>query len=238
MEAFDVLGDPVRRRILELLADGERASGEVTAVDLGGVRHRAAGGLHAAAGAARERLRRRPGRGPAKALRDQRRPHGRGRRLARPSSGTSGSSGSMHSARRSPGQERGHAPRGDHCRWTALACRHMTAFVDDFDGPELDTDVWLPHYLPMWSSLEATRASYRLEDSCLVLDIPPEPASGCQRTIHPPLRLSGMQSGNRSGPVGSTDGQQAVYAGRWSGRSSPTSRGISRTADTSRSAAG
>ena len=32
MEAFDVLGDPVRRRILELLADGERSSGEVTEV--------------------------------------------------------------------------------------------------------------------------------------------------------------------------------------------------------------
>ena len=31
MHAFDVLGDPVRRRILELLADGERTSGEVTA---------------------------------------------------------------------------------------------------------------------------------------------------------------------------------------------------------------
>ena len=30
MHAFDVLGDPVRRRILELLADGERSSGEVT----------------------------------------------------------------------------------------------------------------------------------------------------------------------------------------------------------------
>ena len=29
MHAFDVLGDPVRRRILELLADGEHASGEV-----------------------------------------------------------------------------------------------------------------------------------------------------------------------------------------------------------------
>jgi DNA-binding transcriptional ArsR family regulator len=29
MHAFDILGDPVRRRILELLADGERASGEV-----------------------------------------------------------------------------------------------------------------------------------------------------------------------------------------------------------------
>ena len=32
MHAFDVLGDPVRRRILELLADGEHASGEVVDV--------------------------------------------------------------------------------------------------------------------------------------------------------------------------------------------------------------
>jgi DNA-binding transcriptional ArsR family regulator len=32
VHAFDVLGDPVRRRILELLADREHASGEVVAV--------------------------------------------------------------------------------------------------------------------------------------------------------------------------------------------------------------
>ncbi|GAA2429302.1 metalloregulator ArsR/SmtB family transcription factor [Streptomyces macrosporus] len=32
MHAFDVLGEPVRRRILELLASGEMASGEVSAV--------------------------------------------------------------------------------------------------------------------------------------------------------------------------------------------------------------
>jgi DNA-binding transcriptional ArsR family regulator len=32
VHAFDVLGDPVRRRILELLADGEQAAGELTAV--------------------------------------------------------------------------------------------------------------------------------------------------------------------------------------------------------------
>jgi DNA-binding transcriptional ArsR family regulator len=31
VEAFEVLGDPVRRRILELLADGELSAGEVTA---------------------------------------------------------------------------------------------------------------------------------------------------------------------------------------------------------------
>lgn len=29
MHAFDVLGDPVRRRILELLAEGEHSSGEI-----------------------------------------------------------------------------------------------------------------------------------------------------------------------------------------------------------------
>src|SRR6476619_3030309 len=32
MHAFDVLGDPVRRRILELLAEGEVSSGAITSV--------------------------------------------------------------------------------------------------------------------------------------------------------------------------------------------------------------
>ena len=32
MNAFDILGDPVRRRILELLAGGERTSGAITDV--------------------------------------------------------------------------------------------------------------------------------------------------------------------------------------------------------------
>ena len=32
VEAFDVLGDPVRRRILELLAEGERTAGTVVEV--------------------------------------------------------------------------------------------------------------------------------------------------------------------------------------------------------------
>ena len=32
MHAFDVLGDPVRRRILELLAGGEHSSGEIVTI--------------------------------------------------------------------------------------------------------------------------------------------------------------------------------------------------------------
>jgi DNA-binding transcriptional ArsR family regulator len=32
VHAFDVLGDPVRRRIIELLAEGEQSAGEITLV--------------------------------------------------------------------------------------------------------------------------------------------------------------------------------------------------------------
>ena len=101
VEAFDVLGDPVRRRILELLADGEQLLGGGHRDDLGGVRHRAAGRLDAAAGAARERLRRRTTRRPAPPVRPQRGlPWPRSTRGS-PGSGRSGSSTSMRWARRS-----------------------------------------------------------------------------------------------------------------------------------------
>ena len=90
----------------------------------------------------------------------------------------------------------------------------MTHLVEEFTGTDLDTSVWLPHYLPMWSSREATRASYRLEESCLVLDIPRDHGVWLPEDHSPPLRVSGVQSGNRSGPVGSTAGQQQVYDGQ------------------------
>ena len=32
MSAFDILGDPVRRRIIELLSEGERTAGEITRI--------------------------------------------------------------------------------------------------------------------------------------------------------------------------------------------------------------
>ena len=38
---------------------------------------------------------------------------------------------------------------------------YRLAFADDFDGPDLDLGVWVPHYLPAWSSREASRAEER-----------------------------------------------------------------------------
>ncbi|GAB3191372.1 hypothetical protein GCM10027261_01030 [Geodermatophilus arenarius] len=85
-------------------------------------------------------------------------------------------------------------------------------FCDDFDGDDLDRDVWVPHYLPQWSSRAATAACYEVRDSCLRLHLPDDTPLWCPGD-HPPLRVSGIQSGVFSGPVGSTVGQQPVRPG-------------------------
>lgn len=89
----------------------------------------------------------------------------------------------------------------------------VVRFRDGFDGPGLDRSVWLPHYLPAWSSRDATRASHRVGDSVLVLDVPTDHPLWCPDDHAPPLRVSGIQSGSWSGPVGSTLGQQRFRDG-------------------------
>jgi hypothetical protein len=87
-----------------------------------------------------------------------------------------------------------------------------TDFSDDFDADRLDTEVWVPHYLPMWSSRAQSAATYAVADSELRLTIPPEHGLWCPED-HDPLRVSGIQSGVFSGPVGSTIGQQPFRDG-------------------------
>ena len=91
----------------------------------------------------------------------------------------------------------------------------MTApgFADDFNGPDLDTEVWVPHYLPQWSSRAQTAATYEIAGSELRLTIPPAQGLWCAGDHDPPLRVSGVQSGVWSGPVGSTAGQQPYREG-------------------------
>ena len=60
---------------------------------------------------------------------------------------------------------------------------------------ELDTEVWLPHYLPHWSSRAESAATYTVADSELRLTIPPEQQLWCPDTHEEPLRVSGVQSG-------------------------------------------
>jgi hypothetical protein len=86
-------------------------------------------------------------------------------------------------------------------------------FDERFAGPDLDPTVWTAGYLPAWSSRAAAAATYVVTDGALHLSIPPDQGLWCPE-LHPtPLRVSAVQSANRSGPVGSSDGQQPFRDG-------------------------
>ena len=87
-------------------------------------------------------------------------------------------------------------------------------FEDRFPGPGLNPDTWLPHYLPAWSSRAATRASLRVDNAGLTLDVPVDHPVWCPGVHEPPLRVSGIQSGNWSGPAGTPYGQQRFLEGQ------------------------
>jgi Glycosyl hydrolases family 16 len=77
---------------------------------------------------------------------------------------------------------------------------------DDFDTPDLDRRLWLPHYLPHWSSSAATAARYSIADSVLTLRI-----DRWQQPWSPEFdgrtKVSSLQTGVFSGPTGSNIGQ-------------------------------
>lgn len=100
-----------------------------------------------------------------------------------------------------------------------------TAWSDDFDGERLDTTTWLPHYLPAWSSRAETAAVFSLAESRLTLTIPRDHGLWCPEEHDGPLRVSGLMSGNHSGPVGSTIGQQPIHTGQRVREEQPTFRG-------------
>ncbi|WP_198295465.1 glycoside hydrolase family 16 protein [Diaminobutyricimonas sp. LJ205] len=85
-------------------------------------------------------------------------------------------------------------------------------FADDFDGIDLDRTKWIPHYLPQWASRERSAARYSVGDGMLRLRIDAD-----QQPWSPehngPLRVSNLQTGVFSGPVGSSIGQHHFAPG-------------------------
>jgi hypothetical protein len=77
--------------------------------------------------------------------------------------------------------------------------------ADDFAGDHLDAALWLPHHLPQWSSRAASAARYRL-DGHLRLVIDEDQPPWCPE-LDGGVRVSSLQTGVRSGPPGSRDGQ-------------------------------
>ncbi|MET0975138.1 MAG: glycoside hydrolase family 16 protein [Leifsonia sp.] len=85
-------------------------------------------------------------------------------------------------------------------------------FDDDFDEPELDAARWLPVYLPQWSSRELSRARYSISEGALRLRIDADQPAWAPE-YDGGLRVSNLQTGVRSGPAGSTDGQHRFRPG-------------------------
>jgi hypothetical protein len=82
-----------------------------------------------------------------------------------------------------------------------------------FAGRDLDRDVWFPYYLPHWSSRAESAATWSVRAGELRLTVPPEQPLWCPE-LHPePLRVSCVQTGSFSGPVGSAVGQQPFADG-------------------------
>jgi len=91
------------------------------------------------------------------------------------------------------------------CRGAARSHRQLI-FEDHFDGRELDRSKWLAYYLPHWSTLEAARACFRIAGSSLRLFIADDQAPWCP-DHDGQMRVSNLQTGHFSGPIGSRCGQ-------------------------------
>ncbi len=86
-------------------------------------------------------------------------------------------------------------------------------FEDHFKQPELNLNKWFPHYLPHWSNLEKSKASYKIENHALRLFISDKQAPWCPE-YDGDIKVSGLQTGHYSKEVGSPEGQHRFRKGQ------------------------
>ena len=103
----------------------------------------------------------------------------------------------------------------------------MRPVLDErFPGHELDRDVWFPYYLPHWSSRAGSAASWSVRAGELHLTVPPEQPLWCPDLHEERLRVSCVQTGSLSGPIGGPVGQQPFADGLVVREEQPEFRGF------------
>jgi hypothetical protein len=83
---------------------------------------------------------------------------------------------------------------------------------ESFEGIELDRTRWLPYYLPQWSSRARSAARYSVGGGLLRLRIDADQEPWCP-DFDGEVRVSSLQTGAFSGPVGSRVGQHRFDPG-------------------------
>ncbi len=96
-------------------------------------------------------------------------------------------------------------------------------FCDDFQTTTLDTTKWLPFYLPQWSTKHLAAARYSLPGHSLQLHIEADQPAWCPK-YDGEVRVSSLQTGCLSGPVGSSIGQHPFNAELVVAEAQPTAR--------------
>lgn len=89
---------------------------------------------------------------------------------------------------------------------------YVLEFEDDFSSLDLDFAKWFPYYLPQWKNREFARARYRLDGQQLSLTIE-EDQKPWAPDHNGEIRVSNLQTGVFSGPIGSSIGQHRFKGG-------------------------
>lgn len=90
--------------------------------------------------------------------------------------------------------------------WRLETKGYQLEFHDEFDGDALDSEKWIPYYLPQWSSRERSAPRYVVQDGALRLRIEADQQPWCPE-FDGEVKVSSIQTGLYSGPVGSAVGQ-------------------------------
>ncbi|PZX92649.1 glycoside hydrolase [Flavobacterium aquariorum] len=79
-------------------------------------------------------------------------------------------------------------------------------FNEEFEKDTIDTENWLPFYLPQWSSKKMSRPQYEINNGNLILQITKKQKPWCPE-FNGEVKCSSIQTGVFSGEVGSGIGQ-------------------------------
>jgi len=83
-------------------------------------------------------------------------------------------------------------------------------FNEEFSLAELNTNNWIPFYLPQWSSRAMSKPNYEIENGCLSLQIVENQKPWCPE-FNGEVKCSSIQTGVFAGKLGSKIGQHKFF---------------------------
>jgi hypothetical protein len=83
-------------------------------------------------------------------------------------------------------------------------------FNEEFSSPELNTNNWIPFYLPHWSSRELSKPNFEIKNGLLSLQISENQKPWCPE-FNGEVKCSSLQTGLFAGKLGTSVGQHKFF---------------------------